>query len=272
MIRTLAKNAPSGAQRDQIAKLPSAITGPADPLRVAHLDRDSGLCLVTAKRLERLEHEHHVLPLAISPEQVAAMDLDALILDVAILGSGCWRWLESLHELQGSLGIIVCTGSSTAAQRVHALRMGVDDWLNKPCHPEELVARVEAVVRRRRQATPRRSATPILAGELEISRDHYQVLTAGRSIGMTRREFQLVELLATHEGSILERELIYELIWGYVMNRGDRSVDVFVRKARRKLERTSPEWRYIHTHFGVGYRFAAELIESSETLLEPVAA
>jgi DNA-binding winged helix-turn-helix (wHTH) protein len=57
---------------------------------------------------------------------------------------------------------------------------------------------------------------------------------------------------------VLEREEIYQRVWGYAMARGDRSVDVFVRKLRQKLEKASPTWRYIHTHFGVGYRFAPE--------------
>jgi len=57
---------------------------------------------------------------------------------------------------------------------------------------------------------------------------------------------------------VLEREEIYQRVWGYAMARGDRSVDVFVRKLRQKLEKASPQWRYIHTHFGVGYRFAPE--------------
>jgi DNA-binding response OmpR family regulator len=65
-------------------------------------------------------------------------------------------------------------------------------------------------------------------------------------------------LLAAAEGRVLKREEIYQRVWGYTMVRGDRSVDVFVRKLRQKLERLSPGWRYVHTHFGVGYRFAAE--------------
>jgi DNA-binding winged helix-turn-helix (wHTH) protein len=60
---------------------------------------------------------------------------------------------------------------------------------------------------------------------------------------------------------VLEREEIYSRLWGYAMVRGDRSVDVFVRKLRQKLEKASPQWRYIHTHFGIGYRFAAESLE-----------
>ncbi len=61
---------------------------------------------------------------------------------------------------------------------------------------------------------------------------------------------------------MLEREEIYSRLWGYTMVRGDRSVDVFVRKLRQKLEKASPRWRYIHTHFGIGYRFAAESLDA----------
>jgi len=99
---------------------------------------------------------------------------------------------------------------------------------------------------------------PIVAGELEVRGDRFQAFVGGRSVDLTRREFELIELLAGAEGRVLEREEIYQRVWGYAMARGDRSVDVFVRKLRQKLEKASPGWRYIHTHFGVGYRFAPE--------------
>ncbi|MBI5103722.1 MAG: response regulator transcription factor, partial [Solirubrobacterales bacterium] len=165
-------------------------------------------------------------------------------------------------ELPG-LGVVVCTGRSTVAQRVRGLRLGADDWLSKPCHPEELIARVEAVVRRRRRSEARDDSGPVVAGELEIRADRFQAFVGGESVDLTRREFELIELLAGSEGRVLEREEIYQRVWGYAMARGDRSVDVFVRKLRQKLEKASPQWRYIHTHFGVGYRFAAEPVEGS---------
>jgi DNA-binding winged helix-turn-helix (wHTH) protein len=71
---------------------------------------------------------------------------------------------------------------------------------------------------------------------------------------------------------VLEREEIYQRVWGYTMARGDRSVDVFVRKLRQKLEAISPGWRYVHTHFGVGYRFAAEPAEGAVPPPEPAPA
>ena len=98
------------------------------------------------------------------------------------------------------------------------------------------------------------------AGEVEIRSDRFQAFVGEESIDLTRREFELIELLAAAEGRVLEREEIYSRLWGYAMVRGDRSVDVFVRKLRQKLEKASPKWRYIHTHFGIGYRFAAEPI------------
>ena len=154
--------------------------------------------------------------------------------------------------------MVVCTAQSTVAQRVRGLRMGADDWLTKPCHPEELLARVEAVVRRRRRAEAREERAPISAGEVEIRADRFQAYVGEMSVDLTRREFELIELLAAAEGRVLEREEIYQRVWGYAMARGDRSVDVFVRKLRQKLEKASPDWRYIHTHFGVGYRFSPE--------------
>ena len=100
-----------------------------------------------------------------------------------------------------------------------------------------------------------------MAGEVEIRSERFQAFVGGTSLDLTRREFELIELLAAAEGRVLEREEIYSRLWGYAMVRGDRSVDVFVRKLRQKLEKASPRWRYIHTHFGIGYRFAAESLE-----------
>jgi DNA-binding response OmpR family regulator len=230
-------------------------------LRVAILDRDSGFLQVLDKRLERVGWERRVLGSTVSPQAIVPMRLSAVIVDLAVLGPTCWDWLERLCVELPELPVVVCTGSSTVAQRVRGLRLGADDWLTKPCHPEELIARVEAVVRRRRRLESPQDSLPILAGEVEIHRDQYQAFVNGTSIDLTRREFELIELLAGSGGRVLEREFIYQRLWGYSMVRGDRSVDVFVRKLRQKLERVSPTWRYIHTHFGIGYRFAAEPVD-----------
>ena len=79
------------------------------------------------------------------------MKLNALLLDPAVLGDDAWRYLERICGMLPDLGVVVCTGRSTVAQRVRGLRLGVDDWITKPCHPEEAIARIEAVARRRRR-------------------------------------------------------------------------------------------------------------------------
>jgi DNA-binding response OmpR family regulator len=101
----------------------------------------------------------------------------------------------------------------------------------------------------------------VQVGEVEIRPDQFQAFVDGASVDLTRREFELIQLLAEAQGQVLQREEIYQRVWGYAMIHGDRSVDVFVRKLRQKLERVSPRWRYIHTHFGIGYRLAAEPLD-----------
>ena len=232
------------------------------PVRLAIVDSDSGFLRVLTKRLDAAGWEHRVLASPVRIDALLAMRLNALVLDLAVLGPQAWTYLERLCARLPHLGVVVCTGQSSVAQRVRGLRMGADDWVTKPCHPEELIARVEAVVRRRKRADSRASA-PVAVGEVEIRADQFQAFARGVSLDLTRREFELIQLLAEGEGHVLQREEIYERVWGYAMAHGDRSVDVFVRKLRQKLERASPGWRYIHTHFGIGYRFAPEPVQAA---------
>jgi DNA-binding response OmpR family regulator len=253
--------------RDEAAA--SGPGGATSALRIAVLDRDSGFIQVLSKRLDRLGWEHRVLASPVPADAVVAMRLSALVVDLAVLGPQAWEWLERLCGALPDLGIVVCTGPSTVAQRVRGLRLGADDWITKPCHPEEVIARVQSVVRRRRRPSGRTEVKSLMAGEVEIRSDHFQAFVSDVSLDLTRREFELVELLAGAEGRVLEREEIYSRLWGYTMVRGDRSVDVFVRKLRQKLEKASPRWRYIHTHFGIGYRFAAESLDVTANVEVP---
>ncbi len=227
-------------------------------IRLAVIDDDSGFVTVLAKRTEAAGWQQRQVGSAIPPEELVAMKLNALLLDPTVLGDDGWSYIERVCGMLPDLGVIVCSGRSTVAQRVRGLRLGVDDWITKPCHPEEAIARIEAVARRRRRGRSSAEAGPLVAGELEIRADQFQAFVSGDSLDLTRREFELLHLLADAKGQVLEREAIYQRVWGYAMAHGDRSVDVFIRKLRQKLERRSPGWGYIHTHFGVGYRFDPE--------------
>src|SRR5919112_3278934 len=157
---------------------PAPASGSAQ-MRVAVVDTDSGFLQVLGKRLERLGWEHRVLASPVPIDTVVAMRLNAIVIDLAVLGPQAWDYLEKLCAALPGLGVVVCTSQSTVAQRVRGLRMGADDWLTKPCHPEELLARVEAVVRRRKRAESRVETTAVAAGDLEIRPYQFQAFAKG---------------------------------------------------------------------------------------------
>jgi len=237
---------------------PGAASGLLKQARVVAIDNDGGFLAVLENRLERLGGELRVIGRPIAVEALTGLRPSGLVLDIALFGDQGYAWLERLQATLPYLPALVCTAPVSVADRVRGLRAGADDWIAKPCHPEEVVARLEAVLRRRGHQGANPDAQPLVAGELEIRPDRYQAYVRGVSLDLTKREYELLELLAAAGGRVLEREEIYSRLWGYVMVRGDRSVDVFVRKVRQKLQAASPGWRYIHTHFGIGYRFAAE--------------
>jgi len=109
---------------------------------------------------------------------------------------------------------------------------------------------------------------PVFIDHVEFRPSEFQVLVDGARAGLTIREFQILEVLAERHDRVVQRPEVYDLVWGGQMPTRDRSVDVFVRKVRRKLAAVSPDWTYVHTHFGVGYRFAPERVLS---VAEPVA-
>jgi DNA-binding response OmpR family regulator len=227
----------------------------ASPIRVALIDDDSGMLTVLQRRLGALGWDISVLAFPPDADHLSALRLDALVVNPRLTG------LDYLQRVAGALpglALVVCSPPGTVSERVRGLRAGADDWITKPCHPEELLARIQAVLRRGRAGElPVEDATTE-AGDLAIRPDFYDAYVEERSASLSRKEFVLLRQLAAAEGRVLDREDIYQRVWGYTMAHGDRSVDVLVRKLRSKLEAVSPGWRYVHTHFGVGYRFAAE--------------
>lgn len=105
----------------------------------------------------------------------------------------------------------------------------------------------------------------IRVGGLEVRPAEHLALASGTPLRLTVRELALLAALASRAGRIVTREELYEAVWGRPFRKNDRSVDVYVRKLRAKLEAAMPEWRYIHTHFGFGYRFSPELSQHFHT-------
>ncbi len=119
-------------------------------------------------------------------------------------------------------------------------------------------------------SAPARSRSEILeVGPLEILPDEHLARAKGRALMLSIRELRLLTELARREDRIMSREELYSLVWGRELRTGDRSVDVYVRKLRVKLQEALPGWRFIHTHFGFGYRLAAETIAAAGNRFAP---
>ena len=173
------------------------------PDRIGVLDTDTGFVHVLAKRLDAAGIAHRVIAVPPSVDVLVTLRLTALIVDPVVLGPSAWTYVETIAAKMPSLGLIVCTAPSAVAQRVRGLRLGADDWVSKPCHPEEVVARLEAVVRRRSLHDPRADQAPLSVGGLAVRPDRFQAFAGEVSADLTRREFELIQLLAEREGQVL---------------------------------------------------------------------
>lgn len=229
-------------------------------LRIAVVDRDDTFLALLSRHCRRIGWEliHHVEPVA--QPKLLSYNPDAVVVDIDLLGPRWDEWLAHHPARAAHLGVIVCTGRSTAMQRVRGLQAGADDWITKPCDVEELRARLEAVVRGHRWAALPHGQRARRAAELALRPDLYDAIAGDRHAGLTRREFDLLERLARECGAPVTREQLYQAVWSSAMAAGDRSIDTFVRKIRTKLRQISPEWLYIHTHKGRGYSFAARRV------------
>ena len=198
----------------------------------------------------------------VPPEAVVSMRLSALVVDLAVLGPQAWSVARA--PLRGAAGardrrLHRPLDRRPARARAAPRRRRLDHQALSPRGGDR--ARAERRAPPPAQREPRPRPRRCWRARSRSARTASRRSSGEQSIDLTRREFELIELLASAEGRVLEREEIYSRLWGYTMVRGDRSVDVFVRKLRQKLEKASPSWRYIHTHFGIGYRFAAESLE-----------
>src|SRR5437763_10677089 len=155
---------------------------PQSRLRLAVIDRDPGFMQVLAKRMQARAWDHRTLSSPVTTEALVAMRLNALVLDMTVVGPDSWEYLERVCSTLPGLAVIVCTGPSSVAQRVRGLRLGVDAWVTKPCHPEELICIVEAAIRRhRRHEMPELGAASEL-GEITIRPDLYQAYAGESSL------------------------------------------------------------------------------------------
>jgi len=178
---------------------------------------------------------------------------DLIVLDLMLPGMDGLEVTARLRQQASDVFIIMLTARSEEIDRIAGLRMGADDYLTKPFSPRELVARVEAVLRRRRSLTPPPNLD-LHFEHLSISPDRMEATAGGTLLELTTTEFTLLLELARHAGRVLTRDQIIDRVWGEDFYGTDRIVDVYVGQVRRKLEQAVGHG-LIQTVRGVGYKF-----------------
>lgn len=182
---------------------------------------------------------------------VAERSPDLIVLDIMLPGID---GLEVMRRVRGASAVILLTARGEESSRISGLRLGADDYVVKPFSPAELVARVDAVLRR---VDTVRAQEPALTFEgLSIDPSSREVARAGEPVTLTQREFDLLLFLARHPGRAFTRDELMDHVWQYAFYTDTSTVTVHIRRLRAKLETDPENPRWIETVWGVGYRFA----------------
>jgi two-component system, OmpR family, response regulator ResD len=177
---------------------------------------------------------------------------DLVVLDLLLPGLNGLEVMHELHESRATR-VILLTAKGEASDRIAGLQRGADDYVVKPFSPAELVARVDAVLRRA-EPEPEREE-PIVFEDLEIDPAARTVLVRDEEVQLTLREFDLLLFLVRHPGQAFSRDQLMEAIWDYTFYTDTSTVTVHMRRLRAKIEANPSEPRWLQTVWGVGYRF-----------------
>jgi DNA-binding response OmpR family regulator len=193
-------------------------------------------------------------------EIIAQEHPDLAILDVLMPRLDGREVLRSLRQAGDWTPVILLTQINTTTERVLSLQEGADDYINKPFDPLELVARVQAVLRRTRQGSPSPAGSRYLrSGTLLLDRQLRQVTVAGRAINLTSRAAGVLEFLMLNPYELISRERLLDEVWGWSYAIETRAVDIRIAEIRKALNDDADHPAYIETVVGHGYRFLGEV-------------
>ncbi len=211
---------------------------------------------VVSAYLQRAGYETRVAADGLAAlDAVAERSPDLIVLDLMLPGLDGLEVMRRVRERpERRSAIILLTAKGAEADRVIGLRLGADDYVVKPFSPAELVARVDAVLRRVDHVAEH--APALRFGPLEIDPASRRVLREGQSVSLTAREFDLLLFLARHPGRAFTRDELMDHVWQYAFYTDTSTVTVHIRRLRAKLEADPEAPRWIETVWGVGYRFA----------------
>ena len=186
-------------------------------------------------------------------------DPELVLLDAGLPQVSGWEICRRIRA-EASTPIIMLSGATTEVDVVRGLDLGADDYIGKPVSPRVLVARVQAVLRRAKEATdqPRKGMQCLSAGDLTLDPQWRQVRRGNESIHLTAIEFKLLYELVLHEGQVLTHQLLGDRVWGYDAIDESSLIKGHIRNLRRKLETDTATPAYVQTVAGVGYTFCRQ--------------
>lgn len=180
---------------------------------------------------------------------------DLVILDVMLPGKNGFDVCRELRQRGKDVAVLMLTAKTQLTDRVVGLKLGADDYLAKPFEPPELLARIEALLRR----VKKEGLAPVVRyefGNIRVDFEKGDVVKNGEPVSLTGKELELLRCLIDHRGKAVSRDELLETVWQYQPGVSSRTVDVHVAWLRQKLEEHPQVPKYIHTVRGVGYRFA----------------
>ena len=219
------------------------------------VDDEPTIAEVVARYLERAGYGATIASDGLSAIEAAGRNRpDLVVLDLMLPGLGGLEVMRRLRDQRRDrIAVILLTAKGEESDRVTGLRLGADDYMVKPFSPAELVARVDAVLRR--IDTPQSQQAPIELPDMAIDPSGRHVYVRGEEVQLTQREFELLLFMARHPGQVFSREQLMDAVWQYSFYSDTSTVTVHMRRLRSKIERDPARPDHIQTVWGVGYRF-----------------
>ena len=183
-------------------------------------------------------------------------DYDLVLLDLMLPGITGEEFIARMRKKK-TMPIIVLSAKAGLEDRVNVLRLGADDFIPKPFDNDEVLARVEAQLRRYKQFSAPGGGQVLRCGDLELDRGGIRVTAGGKEIPLTAREFEILSLLMSHPRKVFTREQLYESAWGGEYMGDDNTVNVHISNLRSKLSKVSDQ-EYIKTVWGIGFKMNVE--------------